>query len=308
MFQPFKMPDLCARPDGKTKSLKEAYIYLRNQGLADKDIFIYAQGEFSSFKGEILDQQPLAGEMVYTDSHIVLHAAVAGICQVLPDLFTDSLSGTLAYDNDPRQGVKSLFAIFDNHFLKMMCRLDWIRDIYAGIYHSSHGADRQNLIFFDTDSLVDEGYADSHSFILSRLSRFQGTQGALKVFLESTTGLIVDISIAENQKTSIPSTSTAKLDQACKLGTNIFLGEDFEGEKPKLKITLKLTKPGDIAKAIAITEDACYFDNVLNFILPYYSDKFEISIKPEAEEMKFLNGNSYLGFSTAIACANNEKS
>ena len=308
MFNSFKMPDFCARPEGKSKSLKEAYIYLRCQGVPDSDIFIYAQGEFYEFKGEILDQQPQAGDMVYTESRITLTAAVSGICQVMPDLFTDHMSGSLADDSNPRQGAKNLFAIFDNMFLKMLCRLDWIRDIYAGIYHSPRFIDYQNAIFFNRKSTVDNYGSKSLDFILSKLSRFLGTEGTLKVFLETATGLRVDTEILDNQKTPLPDSAITGLGEKSGLGESIFLGENFESEKPKLRISFKLDKAKDVPKAIEIVNNKKLLENVLDLILPYYSNQYEISVEPGDEDINFINGNSYLGYSTALGFGDGEKS
>ena len=154
--------------------MKEAYIYLRQQELPDKNIFIYPQGEFSRFKGEILDQRPQAGEMVYPESRIVIIASVSGISHILPDLFTDQKSDFLSEDKNPRHGARDLFAILDSMLLKMSCRLEWIRDIYSGVYRSSKFIDYLNSIFFVAEGEADKSDLNSMGYILSRLSRFQG--------------------------------------------------------------------------------------------------------------------------------------
>jgi len=226
----------------------------------------------------------------------------------MPDLFTDHMSGSLADDGNPRQGAKNLFAIFDNMFLKMLCRLDWIRDIYAGIYHSSRFIDYQNAIFFNRKSTVDNYGSKSLDFILSKLSRFLGTEGTLKVFLETATGLRVDTEILDNQKTPLPDSAITGLGEKSGLGESIFLGENFESEKPKLRISFKLDKAKDVPKAIEIVNNKKLLENVLDLILPYYSNQYEISVEPGDEDINFINGNSYLGYSTALGFGDGEKS
>ena len=89
MFTPFKMPDFTGRPDGSSKSLRDSYISLRRFGCPDKNIFIYPQGEFARYRGDILDQRPNPGEIVNAGDTVTLIAAVPGICELMPDLFTD---------------------------------------------------------------------------------------------------------------------------------------------------------------------------------------------------------------------------
>jgi len=308
MFTPFKMPDFCFRPDGQTKSLKAAYVHLRRMGVPDKDIFIYAQGEFNQFKGEILDQQPQAGDMVLPGNKITLIAAVPGISQMMPDLFTDNLSDYLIDDNNPRHGVKKLFAIFDSLFLKMLCRLEWIRDIYAGVHHSTRFIDYLNSICCVPETGISEFNFNSMGYIPSRLSRFLGTEGGLRVFLEAAIGLKVKTRILGNQEIPAPGDTLAGLGAKSRLGENIFVGDRFEGDKPKLEVSFQLDKPEDVLRAIKIIENKKFLEDMFRLVLPYYVDQCEISIEPTGEEITFVNGNSYLGFSTAINTGESERS
>lgn len=300
MFEPFKMPDFCSRPDGSSRTLKDAYVFLRRKEFPDKNIFIFPQGEFSRFKGEILEQQPHAGETVYPDSRVILIAAVSGICHILPDLFTDQMSDFLSGESNPRQGAKNLFAIFDSMFLRMRCRLEWIRDIYAGVYQSSRFIDYLNSIFFVPEREAGKSNLVSLGFMLSRLSRFQGTEGALRVFLESLTGLKVNAEILGNMKRAIPPQSVKGLGSETSLGEDLFLGDRFESEKPELELSFQLEGPEDVQKAIKFTEDREILEDICRYALPFYLARFEITIDPESEGIDFKCGNSYLGFSTAM--------
>jgi len=294
--------------EGNSNSLKEAYIKLRRLDYPDKDILIYADGEFNSFKGEILDQQPSAGEMVYQGDRITIVAAVSGICQMIPDLFTDYIGSSLSDVSNPRHNVKNLFAIFDSTFLKMLCRLEWIRDIYAGIYQSRHFVDYLNSVFFAPDSTTDKLDSELTGFILSKLSRFQGTESALQVFLESMTGLKVEIKKANNQRTPVPDSSVVNIGDNCKLGENIFLGEVFEDEKPELNIKFQLNNLEDVQGVIVITRDDQTIKSLLDYILPHYLKKWKITIVPNNEEIGFLSGNSFLGVSTTLNPGYHERS
>lgn len=280
--------------------MKEAYIFLRRQEFPDKNIFIFPQGEFSRFKGEILEQQPHAGETVYQESRITLIAAVSGISHILPDLFTDQMSDFLSGEYNPRHGAKNLFAIFDSMFLKMRCRLEWIRDIYAGVYQSPRFVDYLNSIFFVPEREAGKTNLVSLGFMLSRLSRFQGTEGALRVFLESLTGLKVNAEILGNLKMAIPSASVKGLGDEAGLGEGLFLGDRFESEKPELELSFRLEGPEDVEKAIKITENREIIEDICRYAMPYYLGSFEIAIDPDSAGIDFTCGNSYLGFSTSM--------
>jgi hypothetical protein len=308
MFSPFKIPDFCARPEGKSKSLKDAYVYLRKREFSDRNLFIFAQGEFDKFKGEILEQQPPAGETIYPESKITLIAAVSGICHIMPDLFTDQRSDFLAENKDPRQGAKYLFAIFDSMFLKMLCRLEWIRDIYAGVYHSARFIDYLNSIFFISGREADGPDFKSLGFILSRLSRFQGTEGALRVFFESATGLKANTEISGNQKIRVPPDAVKCLGEETGLGDNSFVGSEFEGEKPELRIKLLLDGSEDVRKALKITGDRESLENIYRYVLPFYINRCETSVDPKSEGIEFESGKSYLGFNTSFSPAEYERS
>lgn len=300
MFTPFKMPDFSSRPEGQSKSLKDAYVNLRRLGVPDKDIFIYTQGEFNQFKGQILDQQPQVGDMVLPGNKITLTAAVLGISQIMPDLFTDHLSDYLIEDNNPRHGAKKLFAIFDSMFLKMLCRLEWVRDIYAGIHHSSRFIDYLNSLCFIPETVANETDFKSLGYIPSRLSRYLGTEGGLRVFLEAATGLKVNTRILDNQEIAVPADSQAGLGKKSRLGENIFIGDKFESEKPKLSVRFQLDKPEDVLKAITIIENKKFLEDMFRLVLPYYIDRCEIAVEPIGEDINFENGASYLGFGTAL--------
>ncbi|UCE67671.1 MAG: hypothetical protein JSU85_06605 [Candidatus Zixiibacteriota bacterium] len=307
MYSPFKMPDFCARPEGKSKSLKDAYIYLRKQEFPDRNLFIFAQGEFNKFKGEILEQEPAAGEMIYPESKITLIAAVSGICHTMPDLFTDQRTDFLSANKDPRHGIKYLFAIFDSTFLKMHCRLEWIRDLYSGVYRSTRFIEYLNSIFFISGREADRFNFKSLGFILSRLSRFQGTEGALRVFFESATGLKVNTGISGNQKIPVPSGAVKGLGGETRLGDNLFVGDEFEGEKPELRLNLLLDGSQDVGRALKITEDREFLESIYRYVLPFYIKGCETLVDPESEGIEFESGKSYLGFNTSLSPAEYER-
>ena len=48
--------------------------------------------------------------------------------------------------------------------------------------------------------------------------------------------------------------------------------------------------------------------SVLDLILPYYASQYEVSIEPADEEIHFVNGNSFLGYSTALGFGESERS
>lgn len=307
MFTPFKMPDFCSRPLGSSKTLKEAYIHLRRREFPDRNIFIYPHGEFSRFKGEILDQRPQAGEMVYPESRITIIAAVSGISHVLPDLFTDQKSDFLSEDKNTRHGARDLFAILDSMLLKMSCRLEWIRDIYSGVYHSSRFIEYLNSIFFIPEGEADKSNLNSLGYILSRLSRFQGTEGALRVFMESSTGLKVSTEIIGNLKLAIPSRDAIGIRDDTRLGEDLLLGDKFESEKPELKLNFQLENREDVQRAIEVSENTEILEDICRYALPFYINRFQTGVDPDSEGIDFACGSSYLGFSTALNTGDGER-
>lgn len=287
--------------------MKEAYVSLRRREFPDRDIFIFPQGEFSSFKGEILEQEPLAGEMVYPDTKIMIVAAVPGISHVLPDLFTDQKSDFLSDDRSPRHGAKDLFAIFDSMFLKMRCRLDWIRDVYAGVFQSPRFIDYLNSIFFVSGNETDRSGLSALGFILSRLSRFKGTEGSIRVLLESMTGLKVNADVLGNRKIEIPVGLSWGLVENNSLGEDTFLGERFESERSEVNFTFRLDDAEDVPRVIEFCESHEILEDVRRKALPFYLGRFGATVDPDSAGIEFICGNSHLGFSTAMHPGENER-
>jgi hypothetical protein len=128
------------------------------------------------------------------------------------------------------------------------------------------------------------------------------------VFLEAAVGLKVKTRILGNQEISIPGNVPAGLGAKSRLGENIFIGDKFEGDKPKLEVTLQLDEPADVLKAIKIVENKKLLEDIFRIVLPYYVDQYEISVEPSGDEITFVNGNSYLGFSTGLSPDESERS
>jgi hypothetical protein len=300
MFEPFKIPDFSSRPDGLSMSLKQAYIYLRKQDFPDKDIFIYAQGEFDKFKGEIIEQQPQGGDIVYPGNRVTLTAAVAGICEMMPDLFTDHAGRSFADDKNPRLGAKKLFAVFDSAILKMLCRLEWVRDIYAGIDHSSRFIEYINSIFADERLEIDNDSFKSLGFISSRLSQYLGTEGALKAYFDTVIDLKISMEPAANHKVPLPEQHAGSPGAESKLSENIFLGDSFESEKSDVNLGIRFDKQEDIQKTIDLLGDRETLGKLFQAILPFYLEKCDFSIEDDGESAELINGNSNLGFNSRL--------
>lgn len=300
MFTPFKMPDFVSRPEGQSKTLKDMYIYLRRSGFPEKDLFIRPAGEFSRYKGEILEQHPAAGETVSPGKRIVIMAAVPGISQVMPDLFTDYFGDYTVEDDNPRRGAHDLFAVFDSAFIKMKCRLEWIRDIYAGVYQSGKFLEYLNSIFFMSDMTVNRLGDRSLDFIPSKLSRYIGTESALYVYFESLTGLKINSGISRNHEMPVPGDSVSGLGQESLLGENTFIGQNFEIDKPELSVNLRLQNLEDIPTAVRVAGDGKDLADTMRPVLPYYIESFNVSVEPENEGIEYVQGKSFLGFNTVL--------
>jgi len=308
MFASFKMPDFSSRPDGQSKSLRDAYIALRRLGFPDKDIFIYPQGEFAKYRGDILDQRPNPGELVSPKDTITLIAAVAGFCELMPDLFTDHSEDFFEEEFNARTGARRLFAVFDSAILKLLCRLEWIRDIYAGIYHSDDFIDYLGALL--TVPAAEGGRLDRRrlGFILPRLSRFLGTEGALKVFIESAIGIKADVRIGLPQRFPLPIESVSQLGSHNRLGDEWYLGTRFKAGKPDLSIFLELSNPEIVPGLIPESENWRKLEEILRLALPFYIERFEVTVRPDIDTIRFRTDESYLGLSTVLSDDQDERS
>jgi hypothetical protein len=304
MFDPFKIPDFVNRPDGRSMSLKDAYVGLRRLGFPDKDIFIFAQGEFNSFKGEIIRQEPQAGDMVYPGNRVILTAAVAGICQMMPDLFTYHIEGELSSDKDPRQGTKKLFAVFDSAILKMLCRLEWVRDIYAGIHRSPKYLEYLNKLFSDPKIEINDPDFRPLGFISSRLSQYAGTEAAVLNYFEQAADLQVSAEFAGNHKVPLPKNATDKLGKESKIGENVYLGDNFQSEKSEIKLGVHFDKAEDIDKTMKLLKNEKTLTQVFRAILPYYLEKCDLFVAEDSENVEFACGKSNLGFNSRLNADN----
>jgi hypothetical protein len=299
-FTPFKMPDLADRPEGQSNTLKDSYLCLRMMGFPDRDIFIYPEGEFENFKGEILRQKPEAGEIVYPGDKILIVAAVAGISELMPDLFTDHNDNILEDEFNARQGTRRLFAIFDSIFIKMLCRLEWIRDIYAGIYPSELLIDHLSALFVMPERSMEKIPKEVLGFVLPRLYGYLATEGALRIYLQTIMGLSCGCTPADLQWFPIPEQARCILGRNGQLGEDYYLGDKFKGASPSLNINLAVENLADIKKIIPGGRDNELLAKILQLNLPDQTESYCIEIKPRGEKLKFENGKAYLGYNTVL--------
>jgi hypothetical protein len=299
-FIPFKMPDLADRPDGQSNTLKDSYISLRTMGFPDRDIFIYPEGEFENFKGEILRQKPEAGEMVYPGDKILIVAAVAGISELMPDLFTDHNDNIFDDEFNARQGTRRLFAIFDSIFIKMLCRLEWIRDIYAGIYPSELLIDHLSELLVMPERDMQKVPKEVLGYVLPRLYGYLATEGALKIYLQTIMGLSCACSAADSQWFPIPEQARCSLGKSGHLGEGYYLGDKFKGTSPQLNINLTVENMADIEKIIPGGMEHELLGKIMRLNLPGQTEGYKIDIEPQGEKLKFENGKAYLGYSTVL--------
>lgn len=299
-FIPFRMPDLADRPEGQSNTLKDSYIHLRMMGLPDRDIFIYPEGEFGNFKGEILRQKPDAGEMVYPGDKIFIAAAVAGISELMPDLFTDHNDNIFEDEFNPRQGTRRLFAVFDSMFLKMLCRLDWIRDIYAGIYPSDSLIDHLSELLVMPERGMQKIPREVLGYILPRLYGYLATEGALGVYMQTIMGLSCACSAAESQWFPIPEQVRCVLGKNGNLGEDYYIGDRFKGACPALNINLAVENMTDIEKIIPGGNDNQLLTRILELNLPGQTECYTLDIEPRGEKLTFENGKTYLGYTTVL--------
>lgn len=295
------MPDFSSRPDGSSKSLRDSYITLRRFGLPDKNIFIYPEGEFARYRGDILDQRPNPGEIVNAGDTVTLIAAVPGFCELMPDLFTDHSEDFFEEDFNARTGARRLFAVFDSAFLKMLCRLEWIRDIYAGVYRSNDFIDYLGSLL--TIPAPAGGLLDRRrlGFILPRLCRYLGTEGALKVFIEAAIGIKADVRMGTPQQFPLPDISLCPLGSGSRLGDDWHLGAGFKAAKPRLSISLKLDDPNAVTDLIPQSEGRRKLEEILQLALPFYIEQCDLTIEPDIETIMFKTAESHLGLSTVLS-------
>jgi hypothetical protein len=299
-FTPFRMPDFKSRPDGSSKSLKDAYISLRRCGFPDRDLFIYPQGEFGNFKGEIIDQRPDPDEIISSGHRITIVAAVPGICELMPDLFTDHREDIFQEEFNPRGGAKRLFSIFDSAFLKMLCRLEWIRDIYAGIYSSDDMVEYFSALL----SLPERGQAgiprEVLGFVLPRLYRYLGTEEALSLYIDIVMGIRNHAFAHGWQVFPLPEQERNALGEKGKLGASLFLGNNFKAAKPMIDIRLLLEDLAEVGEIIPGSDGFKLLRRIIEFAIPCEIEQYKLSICPGPDSIGFQNGASYLGYSTLL--------
>ncbi len=306
-FIPFKMPNLADRSEGQSVTLKDSYIYLRMMGFPDRDIFIYPEGEFGNFKGEVLRQKPETGEMVHPGDKIFLVAAVAGISELMPDLFTDHNDNVFEDEFNARQGTRRLFAIFDSIFIKMLCRLEWIRDIYAGIYPSESLIDHLSELLKMPERDMPKIPKEVIAYILPRLYGYLATEGAFQVYMQTTMGLSCACSAADSQWFSIPEQARCILGKNGHLGEDYYIGDRFKGAYPSLNINLAIEKLTDIENIIPGGPDNALLAAILRLNLPGQTESYSIDIEPLGDKLRFENGKAYLGYNTVLKGITNKR-
>ncbi|NLI15098.1 MAG: hypothetical protein GX409_02305 [candidate division Zixibacteria bacterium] len=299
-FIPFRMPDLAGRSEGQSKTLKDSYIYLRMMGFPDRDIFIYPEGEFENFKGEIIKQKPEAGELVYPGDKIFIVAAVTGISELMPDLFTDHIDDLFEDDFNARQGARRLFAIFDSIVLKMQCRLEWIRDIYAGIYQSESLIEYLSKLSAMPEQDLPKIPEQALGYILPRLYGYLATEQALQVYLKTVMGLSCDCSTADSQWFPMPERARCALGRKGRLGEDYYIGDRFKGIYPSLNVDLAIDKLTDIKKIIPGGTDSELLISILRVCMPAQAENYTLNIKPHGDKLIFESGDAYLGYNTIL--------
>lgn len=299
-FTSFQMPDFKSRPDGISKSLKDAYSYLRGKGFPDKDIFIFPQGRFTEFKGEILDQRPEPGEMVGDGTRITIIAAVPGICEIMPDLFTDHRDDFFDEEFNNRGGAKRLFAIFDSAIIKMLCKLEWIRDIYGGINQSEaviqYFAELLNL----PERNIKQIAPDILGYVLPSLYGNLGTEGALRIYLETVMGLESQVRVGGYEEYELPPAFVSKLGERGRIGNDFYLGQTFKGASAKLIIDLLLSNPDLIRDVIPNSKGDFLLRKILEFNVPQTAEAFRLNMVPDPATIRFKSGSSHLGYGTVL--------
>ena len=303
-FSSFKMPDFKSRPDGESKPLKDAYIFLRRQNFPDKDIFIYPLGEYNKFQGEIMGQSPDPGDIVSPDDRVILLVNMPGICDLMPDLYTDHSEDFFAEDFDERTGARRLFSIFDSFFLKMQCRLDWIRDIYAGLYLSENFVDYLSSLFSFPEHEMNILSPEILGYVLPKLYKFLGTEGAMKVYIKAVLGFESEVSFSSLQSIDMPENTFSKLAGRSRLGESMHLGKSGKIPNPELNITIYINDYQSLKEIVPGGNKHQLLKNIIRLCLPYYSEEYNINIKPGSEEISFISGDTYLGYSTIIKSEN----
>jgi hypothetical protein len=300
-FSPFKMPDFSFRVADQSRSLKDSFAYLRSRGFPDKDLFIFPQGRFLSFKGEILDQRPQAGEIVSAGERIILIAAVPGLCDLMPDLFTDHRESSF-FDEEfsPRNATRRLFAVFDSMYIKMLCRLDLVRDIYAGLGHPEIMADYISSFL----NLIERNYdwitIEMLGFILPSLYGYLGTDSALRTYLESVLGIDCISNFRDNQVFPIPEKLRNRLGDGGQLGTNIYLGDRYKGGCPAFDLDMLADDVAKIEQIMPGRKGHEFLAKILELSLPHHQESYGINIRPAPGSTSFKSGFAHLGYGTVL--------
>jgi hypothetical protein len=294
------MPDFQGRPDGKSLSLKAAYAFLRSQNYPDQDLFIFPQGKFGEFKGEILGQKPHPGELVEKGDRITLIASVPGICEIMPDLFTDHRDDFFDEEFNNRGGAKRLFAIFDSLMIKMQCKLDWIRDIYGGIYESEEIINYFSLLLNLPERNLKIIAPEILGYVLPALYGHLGTEEALRIYIETVMRIKTRIRMQGYQIYDIPEETLNSLGAKGRLGNNLYMGRKFKGSGINVEIDLLLDSPEMIESIIPGSKGNYLLEKILEYSLPQMAEGYKLNFIPDPEKIKFNSGTSHLGYGTVL--------
>jgi hypothetical protein len=298
VYAPFVIPDFKVRPDGASKTLKEAYSFLRTQGFPEKDLFIFPQGEFESFKGEILNQQPTPGEIVSPGERVILIAAMPGICELMPDLFTDHREDFLDDSFTPLGGAKRLFSVIDSAFIKMLCRLEWIRDVYSGISSSAAMVDYIGSLLEFPERKLGWASQDFLGYILPGLYGYLGTESALGAYINAVTGLPGSTRYGGMQTFPLPESEQNRVGQKGRLGADLYLGAEFKGAEPAFDFSIALDDSRAVESIIPGQPGHSMLRDILSLALPRHEESCSVIVDPRAGDIRFELAASFLGYST----------
>lgn len=105
------MPDLVSPRRGVRHSLDSAIPTLLRLGVEMDRIVLQSAGP-GWVKGTVISQHPAAGAPLTPETRVILHVAGAGALDTAPFPMRDSADGEFRIDR--------LFALFDNHFLRLL--------------------------------------------------------------------------------------------------------------------------------------------------------------------------------------------
>jgi len=81
----------------------------------------------------------------------------------------------------------------------------------------------------------------------------------------------------------------------------MYLGKPYTNPNPLLTIACKVEDMKKIKEIIPGGKKHKLFINIIELCLPGYTEEYKLQIQPDSDEIQFIPGEAYLGYSAKLA-------